>query len=95
MQDRTGPPTAAVLRSSVLAPPGGVMTDEVGVITGELELATECVGGDVTVWVRYAGAAEWYRLSAADCHLHDQRDHSALHSALAAVLNRPTAHLRG
>ncbi|MCI2419627.1 hypothetical protein MOQ72_19455 [Saccharopolyspora sp. K220] len=95
MDDHTGPPQDAVLRSSVTAPPGGVMTDEVGVITGELELATECAGGDVKVWIRYAGAAEWYRLSAADCHLYDQRDHDALHRALAAVLNRPTAHLRG
>ncbi|WP_190820191.1 hypothetical protein [Saccharopolyspora pogona] len=86
---------AAVLRSEVTAPPGGVMTDEVGVITGDLELATECTDGDVTVWVRYAGAAEWYRLSAADCHLHDPRDHGALHTALVAVLHRPDAGLRG
>lgn len=84
-----------VLRSALVAPPGGVMTDEVGVVTGDLELATECIDGDVTVWLRYAGADEWYRLSAADCHLHDPRDHAALHSALVAVLHRPTADLRG
>jgi hypothetical protein len=84
-----------VLYSVLTAPPGGVMTDEVGVITGELELATRCASGAVTVWVRYAGAAEWYRLSGADCHLHDARDHHPLHSALVAVLHRPTAHLRG
>jgi hypothetical protein len=82
-------PAEAVRHSAMTAPPGGVMTDEVGVITGDLELATECADGDVTVWVRYAGAAEWYRLSAADCHLYDPRDHDALHTALVAVLNRP------
>ncbi|MGW5649431.1 hypothetical protein ACWEV3_19150 [Saccharopolyspora sp. NPDC003752] len=87
--DRSTAPEPAVRRSEVTAPPGGVMTDEVGVITGDLELATECADGDVTVWIRYAGAAEWYRLSAADCHLHDPRDHEALHNALIAVLNRP------
>jgi hypothetical protein len=92
MTERTG--EGEVLRSALTAPPGGIMTDEVGVITGDLQLATQCDRGDVTVWVRYAGAAEWYRLSAADCHLHDPRDHRALHSALAAVLHRPTAHLR-
>ncbi|SFS86888.1 hypothetical protein [Saccharopolyspora flava] len=79
----------AELRTTVTAPPGGVMTDEVGVITGDLELATACEDGAVTVWIRYDGAEEWYRLSAADCHLHDQRDHQPLHDCLAAVLNRP------
>lgn len=76
------------LRSVLTAPPGGIMTDEVGVITGDLEIATRYDGGDVTVWLRYAGADEWYRIAAADCHLHDERDHRSLHSALAAVLHR-------
>lgn len=75
--------------ADITAGPGGVMTDEVGVITGELELATTCEQGQVTVWVRYAGALEWYRLSRADCHLHDERDHEALHSSLVALLDRP------
>ncbi|MFC7344664.1 hypothetical protein [Saccharopolyspora griseoalba] len=77
------------LRTTVTAPPGGVLTDEVGVITGDLELATTCEDGAVRVAVRYAGANEWYRLSAADCALHDPRDHEPLHDALAAVLDRP------
>ncbi|WP_433870627.1 hypothetical protein [Saccharopolyspora sp. CA-218241] len=80
---------AEVLRSSLTAPPGGVRTDEVGVITGDLELATECEAGAVVVWLRYAGADEWYRISGADVELHDARDHAALHRALAAVLHRP------
>ncbi|RRO13212.1 hypothetical protein EIL87_26655 [Saccharopolyspora rhizosphaerae] len=77
------------LRTTLTAPPGGVMTDEVGVITGDLELATACEDGAVQVWIRYAGANEWYRLSGADCHLHDPHDHEPLHTALAALLNRP------
>ena len=40
------------------------------------------------MWVRYAGADEWYRISAADCRLHDARDHQPLHSALLAALHR-------
>jgi hypothetical protein len=87
------------LRSTLTAPPGGIMTDDVGVITGDLELATECTDADgvwaVAVWIRYAGADEWYRVSAADCRLKDPRDHAAVHSALVGVLHRPTAHLRG
>jgi hypothetical protein len=82
------PQDSEVLRSVFTAPPGGVMTDEVGVITGDLELATERIGDEVRVWVRYAGADEWYRISAADCRLHDARDHQPLHSALLAALHR-------
>ncbi|MCP2262085.1 hypothetical protein LX15_005817 [Streptoalloteichus tenebrarius] len=78
------------LSSKFTAAPGGVMTDEVGVITGDLELRTRCDrAGAVTVEVRYAGADEWYRLSAADVRLHDPRDHAALHQSLLGVLHRP------
>jgi hypothetical protein len=79
------------LRSPFVAPPGGVMTDEVGVITGELELLTNYADdGAVTALVRYAGAEEWYHLRGASCRLHDARDHEALHQSLHGVLHRPT-----
>lgn len=77
--------------SPFVAAKGGVMTDDAGVITGELELRTTLEpGGVVLVRVRYAGAKEWYRIRAADCSLHDERDLRALHTALLGVLNRPT-----
>ncbi|MBT2453071.1 hypothetical protein J7F03_39835 [Streptomyces sp. ISL-43] len=52
------------LTSHVKAGPGGVMTDEVGVITGDVTLTTE-IGPDGTVQVRiqYTGAEEWYTLT--------------------------------
>ncbi|WP_433177357.1 hypothetical protein [Actinoallomurus sp. CA-150999] len=66
------------------------MTDDVGVITGDLELRTSHTpDGTVTIQVRYAGADEWYRLGAADVTLHDERDHQAVHQALLGVLHRP------
>jgi|AntDryMetagUQ255_1029468.scaffolds.fasta_scaffold00272_3 hypothetical protein len=81
----------AQLSSPLIAPPGGVMTDEVGVITGELELRTACAGdGSVAVHVRYAGALEWYVVTGtAGLRLHDARDHEPLHALLAGVLHRP------
>ena len=40
---------------------GGVMTKEVGAITGDLEIATRPTdNGTVEVTARYAGADEWY-----------------------------------
>jgi hypothetical protein len=78
------------LSSIFTAPPGGVMTDEVGVITGELELRTHCTPErHVTVEVRYAGAEEWYRMSAADVVLRDPGDHRPVHQALLGALHRP------
>jgi hypothetical protein len=43
-----------------VAPPGGVMTDEVGAVTGELTLRTEVGEGTVTQRVQYKDADEWY-----------------------------------
>lgn len=77
--------------SPLVAPPGGVMTDEVGVITGELELCCRCAeDGSVSVRVRYAGALDWYTVSGSDdLHLYDPRDHEAMHALLMGVLHRP------
>jgi len=77
--------------SPVIAPPGGLMTDEVGVITGELELRTAChEDGSLTVLVRYAGALDWYAVTGtAGLRLHDPRDHETVHALLAGVLHRP------
>ncbi|WP_407552197.1 hypothetical protein QOM21_20980 [Streptomyces sp. Pv4-95] len=46
------------------AGPGGAMTDEVGVITGDLTLST-VLGPDglATVHIQYTGAEEWYTLT--------------------------------
>lgn len=78
------------LSSTFTAAPGGVMTDDVGVITGELELRTSCTPTwQVCVKVRYAGAEEWYRVSAADVVLCDPADHRPVHQALLGVLHRP------
>ncbi|XVV03647.1 hypothetical protein ACQPW3_41120 [Actinosynnema sp. CA-248983] len=75
--------------SPFTAGPGGVMTDEVGVITGELELRTTFANGVVRAKVRYEGADEWYAITGASCRLADQRDHAAVHQVLLGVLNRP------
>jgi hypothetical protein len=67
------------------------MTEEVGVVTGDLELRTTVsTDGVVSAKVRYAGAAEWYRVRGGSCRLVDARDHAAVHSLLVGVLNRPS-----
>ena len=69
--------------------PGGVMTDEVGVVTGPLTLRTTVEGNDVVVRVQYKDAAEWYAVTGARATLADPRDAEAVHKILVGVLNRP------
>ncbi|MFI5761957.1 MULTISPECIES: hypothetical protein [unclassified Streptomyces] len=60
-----GPQGSSVaLTAHVKAGPGGAMTDEVGVITGDVTLTT-APGPDDTVRFRiqYTGADEWYTLT--------------------------------
>ena len=47
-------------RSTTVSTVGGVMTWEVGAVTGDLEITTRPRAGSVEVTVRYAGAHEWY-----------------------------------
>lgn len=49
---------------NIQAPPGGVMTDEVGTVTGDLTLRpTASNDGTVALQVQYTGADEWYTVS--------------------------------
>jgi hypothetical protein len=77
-------------RSADIVPgPGGVMTDEVGVITGDLTLRTELDGGTVVLRVQYREAAEWYLVTGGRASLRDPADLDAVHAIATALLNRP------
>ncbi len=47
-------------RSRIQSTTGGVMTHEVGAITGDLDVETTLIGDRVDAKVRYADADEWY-----------------------------------
>jgi hypothetical protein len=66
---------------------GGVMTDEVGAVTGDLTLRTELTeGGEVRVLVQYVGADEWYRVTDSPDSLPAGTTLEALHARLLAEL---------
>ena len=65
------------------------MTDEVGVVTGDLTLRTELSGDQVTVRVQYKEADEWYAVTGAKATLHDPADVAAVHAIAVGILNRP------
>lgn len=56
--------------SEVKAGPGGAMTDEVGVITGDLTVATRLLpDGRAGIAIQYTDADEWYTLTGSPVHL--------------------------
>lgn len=78
------------VKSSTFTATHGVMTAEVGVISGELELRTTCDDdGTLTLAITYVGSEEWYTLPGEDYRLYDPRDHEVIHRMLVTVLQRP------
>jgi hypothetical protein len=76
--------------TDIVAGPGGVMTDEVGVITGDLTLRTELAGGcSLVLRVQYKDAEEWYTVTGGHAMLQDPADLDAVHAIAVGLLNRP------
>jgi hypothetical protein len=82
-------PAAANRSTDITAGQGGVMTDEVGVVTGDLTLRTELSGDQVKVRVQYKDADEWYAVTGANATLKDPADLDAVHAVAVGILNRP------
>jgi hypothetical protein len=85
------------LRSTFVSTTAGVMTDEVGAITGELELLT-CVtpdGRGIEVLVSYAGARDLYTVSGSPVRAATlseragQAEHRAAHERILETLTTP------
>ncbi|MEU9510335.1 hypothetical protein AB0D32_29110 [Micromonospora sp. NPDC048170] len=88
--DAGGTSTAAQERTADIVPgPGGVMTDEVGVVTGELTLRTGFADGQVTLAVQYREADEWYTVTGGRVALADAAGLDAVHGIAVALLHRP------
>lgn len=76
-------------KTDFTAGPGGVMTDEVGVVTGDLTLQTTVDSdGAVGQLVQYQQADEWYRLTGAPDRIPDGGDIDTLHNDTVARLAR-------
>jgi hypothetical protein len=82
-------PAATSKTSDIVAGQGGVMTDEAGVITGEVTLRTELSGDQVTIRAQYKDADEWYVVTGAKTTLKDPADLEAVHAIAVGLLNRP------
>ncbi|PWR09095.1 hypothetical protein DKT68_13245 [Micromonospora acroterricola] len=81
--------SGATRTADIVPGPGGVMTDEVGVVTGELTLRTSYADGRVTLGVQYRDADEWYRVTGGSVPLPDPSGLDAVHGVAVALLHRP------
>jgi len=79
----------APLTTDITAGQGGVLTDEVGVITGDLTLRSELSGDQVAISVQYKDAEEWYAVTGAKTKVKDPADLEAVHHIVVGILNRP------
>ena len=75
--------------TDITAGPGGVMTDDVGVVTRDLTLRTSIEDGTAVVRVQYKGADEWYAVTGGKVKLADPSDVDAVHTIATGLLNRP------
>lgn len=83
-------PVADSRTSQITAGPGGVMTDQVGVITGDLTLRSELdPDGQLALRVQYREADEWYTVTGARATLTDPADLDAVHTIAVGLLDRP------
>ena len=75
-------------KTSIFTATHGVMTQEVGVISGELELRTICQeDGTLELKIAYVGAIDVYTLPGS-YRVHDVRDHDVIHQMLVTMLER-------
>jgi hypothetical protein len=76
------------MTKDIFAPFGGIMTEEVGTITGEVTLEPQVTPeGLVYLRVQYKGAAEWYKVSDTEIKV-DPQDADAVEQAQQELLSR-------
>jgi hypothetical protein len=79
------------LRSAFASTTGGVMTEEVGAVTGDLELLTRpSTAGNLDVLVRYAGAEDLYAVVGSPRPV-PPGEHRAAHERILEHLTTPGA----
>jgi hypothetical protein len=87
--------SAGELRSAFASTAGGVMTEEAGAVTGDLELLTRPTpdGRGVEALVRYAGTRDLYAVSGsplrAASESPNEEEHRAAHERILGLLTTP------
>ncbi|MFD9219147.1 hypothetical protein ACFWDI_03730 [Streptomyces sp. NPDC060064] len=65
---------------------GGVLTDEVGVVTGDLTVHTTWADGEARVAVQFSGASDWFTMSGSPTSCPSESDSRTLHDAVVQAV---------
>ncbi|MEU7022995.1 hypothetical protein ABZ990_20370 [Streptomyces sp. NPDC046203] len=65
---------------------GGVLTDEVGVLTGDVTVHTTFVDGEARVAVQYSGASDWFTMSGSPVPCGSEPESRDLHDAVVEAV---------
>ncbi|MFD6418687.1 hypothetical protein [Streptomyces sp. NPDC060194] len=76
--------------TGVISGHGGVRTDELGVLTGDLTVHTTWSDGEVRVSVQYSGASEWFTVSGSPAGCESERASRDLHEAVVEAVRGDT-----
>ncbi|GAA2964565.1 hypothetical protein GCM10010446_57730 [Streptomyces enissocaesilis] len=75
----------------VLSGRGGVLTEEAGVLTGDLTVHTTWAGGEARIAVQYSGSSDWFTMSGSPTPCPSETDSRILHDAVVAAVRAGAA----
>lgn len=70
---------------SIIAGPGGVLTAEVGAITGDLTIHTTWTGSEAVLTVQYTEALDWYTVLGSPVAAADEHTAREIHQAMVVA----------
>ncbi|MGI5479869.1 hypothetical protein [Streptomyces lavendofoliae] len=65
---------------------GGVRTEELGIVTGNVTVHTTWAGGEAQIAVQYTGASEWFTMTGSPVPCRAERDSRDLHEAVVEAV---------
>ncbi|MGW6566755.1 hypothetical protein [Streptomyces sp. NPDC054975] len=65
---------------------GGVLTDEVGAVTGDLTVHTTWADGEARVAVQYTGASDWFTMAGSPVPCSSEAESRDLHEAVVEAV---------
>ncbi|MCZ4119685.1 hypothetical protein [Streptomyces sp. H39-S7] len=77
--------------TGVFAGRGGVRTDEVGILTGDLSVHTTWTGDEARIAVQYSGSSDWFTMTGSPIPCPSESDSRNLHDEVVEAVRAGTA----
>ncbi|MGO4458133.1 hypothetical protein AB4039_12625 [Streptomyces sp. M-16] len=77
--------------TGVFAGRGGVLTEEAGVLSGDLTVHTTWSGQEANVAVQYSGGSDWFTVTGSPVHCSSEEDSRLLHQEVVDAVRGDAA----